>query len=66
MLIMGGELINPDRTDCDAHTAFGQHGMLLGQESIELGNMWYGLQPDIPTYRVPGNITAIIGGGYVL
>ncbi|KAF3036160.1 hypothetical protein E8E12_003136 [Didymella heteroderae] len=63
MLIMGGQLVNPERQGCDAATAYGQHGLLLGQESVEQGAMWHGLQLDIPKYRVPGNITAVIGGG---
>jgi len=65
MLVMGGQLVTPERTECDVPTAFGQHGMLLGQESIELDSIWHGLQPDISKYRVPSNITAVIGGGYV-
>lgn len=65
MLVMGGQLVTPERTECDVPAAFGQHGMLLGQESIELGSIWYGLQPDISKYRVPSNIVAVVGGRYV-
>lgn len=65
MIVMGGLLVNPERTACDIATAGGQHGLLLGQESIELGNLWHGLQSNISKYRVPDNITGVIGGGYV-
>ena len=65
MIIMGGQVLNPDRQDCDADTAQGQHSLLLGQESIERENLWRNLDRDITKYRVPGNITAVIGGGYV-
>ena len=66
MIVMGGQVLNPDRQACDQPGAQGQHSLLLGQESVELGpNPWHGLDQKIPKYRVPGNITAVIGGGYV-
>ncbi|KAH6616877.1 hypothetical protein C7974DRAFT_53559 [Boeremia exigua] len=63
MIVMGGKVVNPERDACDAPTAWGQHGVLLGQESVEKETMWYGLGVDAPKYRVPGNITEVIGGG---
>jgi hypothetical protein len=65
MIIMGGKVVNPERQGCDAETAGGQHGLLLGQESVELGALWHGLESNISTYRVPDNIVAVVGGGYV-
>jgi hypothetical protein len=65
MIIMGGQYINPDRQDCDAANAQGQHSLLLGQESIDVLNLWHNLDRNVTKYRVPGNITAVIGGGYV-
>ncbi|KAJ8109048.1 hypothetical protein OPT61_g7738 [Boeremia exigua] len=63
MLVMGGQNVNPEKSDCDYPVARGQHGLLLGHESIEENALWHGLQLDTPKYRVPGNITAVIGGG---
>ena len=65
MIVMGGQVLNHDRQECDAPTAQGQHSLLLGQESIDVLNMWHNLDRDVTRYRVPGNITAVIGGGYV-
>ncbi|CAO2656272.1 Nn.00g050750.m01.CDS01 [Neocucurbitaria sp. VM-36] len=63
MIIMSGKYTNTSRVGCDVENAGGQHGLLLGQESIEQGNQWHGLMANVSDYRVPGNITAIIGGG---
>jgi hypothetical protein len=62
MLVIGG---TPDtnNTVCDARESGGQHGLLLGQESVEVGTMWHDLKSDVSSYRVPDNIVAVIGGG---
>ncbi|KAJ4365699.1 hypothetical protein N0V83_008319 [Neocucurbitaria cava] len=63
MIIINGKYTNTSEVACDVKNAGGQHGLLLGQESIEQGNLWHGLMSNISDYRVPGNITALIGGG---
>ncbi|KAH8731761.1 hypothetical protein GQ44DRAFT_603735, partial [Phaeosphaeriaceae sp. PMI808] len=63
MIVMSGFYTNSTRPECDAPTAGGQHSLLLGQESIEKGSVWRNLIPEVVEYRVPVNLTAIIGGG---
>jgi hypothetical protein len=65
MIVTSGFYTNTSKTQCDAQTLGGQHTLLLGQEGVELGDVWRALIPDVLQYRVPGNITAVIGGGYV-
>jgi hypothetical protein len=65
MLVIGGMIINPERQLCDAKEDMGQHGLLIGQESIEMNTQWASLKTNISSYRVPSNITAVIGGEYV-
>jgi hypothetical protein len=63
MIIIGGFLTNTSRTECDRRADVGaQHSLLLGQESIERGDSWGVLKSVDVEYRVPGNITAVIGG----
>ncbi|KAF1972094.1 hypothetical protein BU23DRAFT_599798 [Bimuria novae-zelandiae CBS 107.79] len=61
MLVIAGANLNPERHECD--TDGGQHGFLLGQESIERKAQWAGLGPNITSYRGPDNIVAVVGGG---
>ncbi|KAH7125767.1 hypothetical protein B0J11DRAFT_615097 [Dendryphion nanum] len=63
MIVMGGFVTNASRTECDDPLVQGQHGILLGQESIEENALWHRLMANVSTYRVPRNISAVIGGG---
>jgi hypothetical protein len=65
MIVMSGFYTNSSKTACDSPSIGGQHSLLLGQESVEKGNVWRALMPDVVEYRVPSNITVVIGGGYV-
>jgi hypothetical protein len=63
MIVMGGYYTNTTKQECDVAGAGGQHGLLLGQESVEQGNQWHRLMSNVSEYRVPQVITAVIGGG---
>ncbi|KAL5443006.1 hypothetical protein PMIN06_008839 [Paraphaeosphaeria minitans] len=64
MIVMGGEKLNPDNVqNCDSRNTGEQHGLLPGQEGTELNIQWHGLMLNVSSYRVPSNITEIIGGG---
>jgi hypothetical protein len=65
MIVMSGYYTNNTRPACDAPTIGGQHGLPLGQESVERGQAWLGLMSNVTEYRVPMNITEVIGGEYV-
>jgi hypothetical protein len=65
MIVTSGFYTNTSKTLCDVPEIGGQHTLLLGQEGVELDGVWRALMPDVLQYRVPGNITAVIGGGYV-
>lgn len=64
MIVMSGFYTNTSRPACDAPSIGGQHGLALGQEGKN--TPWLGLMTNVTEYRVPDNITDIIGGGYVV
>lgn len=70
MIVMGGYYANTSFTSCDAPKYVGQHGLLLGQESMEVAppdmKWWWRLWPGYNKYRVPDKIVSLIGGEYVL
>lgn len=66
MIVMSGYYTNTSRPACDAPSIGGQHGLALGQENIERRQPWLGLMTNVTEYRVPENITEVIGGGYVV
>jgi hypothetical protein len=71
MMVIGGYLTNTSVADCDMPMIGGQHGMLLGQESVEQGDgrdpaWWHKPLDNVTGYRVPDQIVARIGGQYVL
>lgn len=66
MIVMSGYYTNTSRPACDAPTIGGQHGLALGPEGKERGQPWLGLMTNVTEYRVPDNITDIIGGGCVV
>lgn len=63
MIVTSGYYTNRTRPECDLPAAGGQHSLLLGQEGIEKGAVWRNLIPEVVEYRVPVNLTAVIGGG---
>ncbi|KZM22983.1 uncharacterized protein EKO05_0011196 [Ascochyta rabiei] len=63
MIIIGGALTNTSVPDCDAPKIGGQHGLLLGQENVELESWWHAPMDNTTGYRVPDQIVARIGGG---
>ena len=44
---MSGKLTNTSAVGCDLPTVGGQHGLLLGQESIDGGNLWHRLESNV-------------------
>ncbi|CAE7194317.1 hypothetical protein PTNB73_08640 [Pyrenophora teres f. teres] len=62
MIVTSGFYTNSTKTGCDVPTIGGQHTLFLGQESIEQGTVYHALAADVVKYRVPGNVTAVIGG----
>ncbi|KAH6614895.1 hypothetical protein C7974DRAFT_442924 [Boeremia exigua] len=62
MLIIGGQISNASLTGCDVPKIGGQHGLLLGQEAVEQGVWWHGVQDNTTGYRVPDTIISLIGG----
>lgn len=62
---MGGDITNSSMGECDVPDMGGQHGLLLGQENVEVKNWWHAVKKDMNTYRVPDQIVALIGGKYV-
>lgn len=57
---MGGHFTNT--TDCDVPTIQGQHGLDLGKANA--GNkQWAAFNPKLTTYKVPSEISQVIGGG---
>ncbi|UPX11151.1 uncharacterized protein EKO05_0001773 [Ascochyta rabiei] len=66
MIIIGGYYANASFTQCDVPKYYGQHGLLLGQESAEVAppevkwfwRFWSGYNK----YRVPDKIVSLIGG----
>ncbi|KZM21775.1 hypothetical protein ST47_g7169 [Ascochyta rabiei] len=66
MIIIGGYYANASFTQCDVPKYYGQHGLLLGQESAEVAppevkwfwRLWSGYNK----YRVPDKIVSLIGG----
>ncbi|KAF1846853.1 uncharacterized protein K460DRAFT_425442 [Cucurbitaria berberidis CBS 394.84] len=65
MIVMGGYYTNATQPMCDIPKIGGQHGLPLGQEAVERGQTWLGLMSNVTKYRVPKNITDVIGGEYV-
>jgi hypothetical protein len=65
MIITSGFYTNPNRTGCDEPKLGGQHALLLGQENRELNAVYHGVLLNISEYRVPGDITSVIGGRWV-
>lgn len=66
MLIISGFLTNTSVPDCDVPIIGGQHNFLIGQENIEVDNMWHAPMDNVTDYRVPDQVIAKIGGEYVL
>ncbi|KAL1599656.1 hypothetical protein SLS60_007459 [Paraconiothyrium brasiliense] len=70
MLIIGGAYGNKSYVQCDTPDHHGQHGLLLGQESVEVEppktQWWWRLWRDYNKYRVPDKIVSLVGGKYVL
>lgn len=62
---MGGNVTNSSMGECDVPDMGGQHGLLLGQENVEVKNWWHAVKNDTNIYRVPDQIVALIGGEYV-
>lgn len=64
MLVMGGFYTNSSRDGCDVPEILGQHPVMLGQDSVDLGltNKYGRLMANITEYRVPDDITSVIGG----
>jgi hypothetical protein len=62
MIVMSGFYTNVTKDACDKPEIGGQASLMLGQESLERGGVWRGLEANITEYRVPSNITAVIGG----
>lgn len=62
MIIMGGSF--PNKTDCDAKDVWGQHNLNLGKDNVDKAP-WYQFLPNLTSYRVPSEVTAAIGGGFV-
>jgi hypothetical protein len=66
MIVMGGRVANTSWSSCDVPEVGGQHGLLLGQESMEVDpsklKWWWRLWPEYNKYRVPDKITSLIGG----
>lgn len=52
------------RVACGIPETYGQHGVLLGQESLGMNGLWHGFLSNTSTYNVPENIVSVIGGGY--
>jgi hypothetical protein len=65
MIIIGGYLTNTSAPECDVPKIGGQHGLLLGQESVEVSAWWHGLMDNVTGYRVPDKVVTLIGGEYV-
>jgi hypothetical protein len=62
MIVMGGYYTNKSTIECDVPDLSGQHGLLLGQENVEIDNWWHAVRNDTKRYRVPDQIVALIGG----
>ncbi|KAA8612589.1 hypothetical protein PtrV1_13158 [Pyrenophora tritici-repentis] len=62
MIVTSGFYTNSTKTGCDVATIGGQHTLFPGQESIEQGTVYHALAADVVKYRVPGIVTAVIGG----
>lgn len=65
MILIGGQFTNASAPECDVPKIGGQHGLLLGQENVELGAWWHGIVDNTTGYRVPDQIVAHVGGEYV-
>jgi hypothetical protein len=59
MIVMGGSF--PDSTVCDAPVVQAQHSADLGKIN-EQGDLWINFNQDNPPYRLPNDLTSIIGG----
>lgn len=59
---MGGYFPNSSNIGCDAQDIWGQHNLNLGADDVT-GAEWYQFLPNLTSYRVPANITSVIGGG---
>jgi hypothetical protein len=66
MLIIGGNVTNSSRVECDLPDIGGQHNLLLGQENLEQRRWWHAVREDTNGYWVPDQIVALVGGEYVL
>lgn len=66
MIVLGGYYPNTSYPACDAADDLGQHGLLLGQESVEVDppetRWWWRLWPEYNGYRVPDKIVSLVGG----
>ncbi|KAK4956141.1 hypothetical protein LTR66_013363 [Elasticomyces elasticus] len=60
MIIMGGTF--PNSSQCDVPAVYGMHNLNLGKQDVE-GGRWYRFLPNLTSYEVPSEITAVIGGG---
>ena len=68
MIVVGGLITNNTSPTCDVPEARGQHGLLLGQESMEVQadqpgpQWWWGLDNNFSGYRIPDKIVSLVGG----
>lgn len=66
MIVMGGYVANKTWPACDVPEEGGQHGLLLGQESVEVNRprvqWWWRLWSGYNRYRVPDTIVSVVGG----
>jgi hypothetical protein len=64
MIAIGG-LVTTSSQACDVPHLGGQHGLLLGQESVENDSWWWRLSHKYNDYRVPDKLVSLVGGKYV-
>jgi hypothetical protein len=64
MIAIGGSVTTSSQA-CDVPHLGGQHGLLLGQESVENGSWWWRLSHTYNDYRVPDKLVSLVGGKYV-
>jgi hypothetical protein len=66
MLVIGGYAANKSWPQCDVPGFGGQHGLLLGQEYVEVDrpkfHWWWRLWHEFNEYRVPDKIVSLVGG----
>ncbi|KAH8429033.1 uncharacterized protein LDX57_006704 [Aspergillus melleus] len=59
MIVMGGTFTNS--TSCDVPPIYGMHNMDLGKQN-SLKQNWASFNPNLTTYKVPSEVTDVIGG----